>query len=244
MSTWIYALFMTWGMFLAIPCPLKIWDEAARPKMMACLPVIGLVPGGIWAFTAWVLLRLSCPLPLQGAVLAMIPWLVTGFLHLDGYMDVCDAVLSRRDLETRRKILKDSHCGAFAVICMCLLALTAWSVGQCRSSFSPLALLLVPVASRSCAALAVLLLKPLGSSQYAAMQRPKAGMLLWLALCGAAACGLGTLSGSFAPLGAVLGYGLGCRFGYKNLEGMSGDISGFALTVGELVGFAVAGLVG
>lgn len=55
--------------------------------------------------------------------MAALPWLVTGFMHLDGYMDVCDAVLSRRELATRQRILKDSHCGAFAVIGMVLLAL-------------------------------------------------------------------------------------------------------------------------
>lgn len=244
MKAWVYALFMTWGMFLAVPCPLKIWDEKARPKMMACLPIIGLVPGGCWAIAAWLLPRISCPMPLQGAILAMLPWLVTGFIHLDGYMDVCDAVLSRRDLQTRQKILKDSHCGAFAVICMCLLALTAWSVGQCRGSFSFMALLLVPVASRGCAALAVLQLKPLGSSQYAKMQQPGKGISVWLAICLTAVCGISAAFGSFAPLGAAVGYGVACRFGYKNLDGMSGDISGFALTLGELAGFAIAGLVG
>jgi len=243
-KSWIYALFMTWGMFLAVPCPLKIWDEKARGRMMACLPIIGLVPGGLWALAAWGLPKLSCPAALQGAVLAMMPWLVTGFLHLDGYMDVCDAVLSRRDLATRQKILKDSHCGAFAVICMCLLALTAWSVGQSRSSFSPAALLLIPVATRSCAAMAVSFLKPLGSSQYANMQRPAKGLWVWLVVCASVACGIGAARHTFAPVGAVIGYGLACRCGYRNLEGMSGDISGFALTVGELVGFAVAGLVG
>ena len=46
-------------------------------------------------------------------------------------MDVCDAVLSRRDLATRQKILKDSHCGAFAVICMVLLA--AGAVERCSA---------------------------------------------------------------------------------------------------------------
>ncbi len=64
----------------------------------------------------------AAPAPLRAVLLAAAPWLVTGFLHLDGYMDVCDALLSRRDLATRQKILKDSHCGAFAVICMVLLA--------------------------------------------------------------------------------------------------------------------------
>lgn len=243
MNSWVYAFFMTWGMFLAVPCPLKIWDEKARPKMMACLPVIGLVPGVVWALAAWLLPKIGCPVSARGAVLAMIPWLVTGFLHLDGYMDVCDAVLSRRDLATRQKILKDSRCGAFAVICMVLLGLSAWSVGQC-DGISPAALLLIPVASRACAALAVLSLRPLGTSQYAAMTRPGKGMRLWLICCLGAVCLIGLLLGSFAPLAAALGYGLACRYGFKNLDGMSGDISGFALTVGELVGFAVAGLVG
>ena len=46
-------------------------------------------------------------------------------------MDVCDAVMSRRDLEIRQKILKDSRVGAFAVICICILMLA-----QVGSSFS------------------------------------------------------------------------------------------------------------
>ncbi|MFR0733457.1 MAG: adenosylcobinamide-GDP ribazoletransferase [Oscillospiraceae bacterium] len=83
-------------------------DDGARPSLA--------VVGGLWALAAWGLGYLSCPGPVRALVLAEVPWLATGFLHLDGYMDVCDAVLSRRDLATRQKILKDLHCGAFAVI--------------------------------------------------------------------------------------------------------------------------------
>ena len=121
MRDWIYGFFMAWGMFLAIPCPKKIWSETARRKMLACLPLVGVVVGAVWALGAW--LARYLPHPLGAALCAAAPWLVTGFLHLDGFMDVCDGVLSRRDLETRRRILKDSHCGAFAVICMVLLAM-------------------------------------------------------------------------------------------------------------------------
>ncbi len=99
---------------------------------MACLPFIGAVVGGLWALAAWGLGYLSCPGPVRALVLAAVPWLATGFLHLDGYMDVCDAVLSRRDLATRQRILKDSHCGAFAVISLGLLFMAQWSL------FSPL----------------------------------------------------------------------------------------------------------
>ena len=123
MGNWLDGFGMAWGMFLAIPCPLRRWNEKAREKMLVCLPLIGLIVGGVWVGVYF----LPLPETLHAALLAAAPWLVTGFLHLDGYMDVCDAVLSRRDLETRRKILKDSHCGAFAVICMVLLALAQWS---------------------------------------------------------------------------------------------------------------------
>ena len=128
MKSWIYGFFMTWGMFLVIPCPVRRWDENARGKMMVCLPFIGAVVGGLWALAAWGLGYLSCPGPVRALVLAAVPWLATGFLHLDGYMDVCDAVLSRRDLATRQKILKDSHCGAFAVISLGLLFMAQWSL--------------------------------------------------------------------------------------------------------------------
>ena len=124
MSDWIYGFFMAWGMFLAIPCPKKIWRESARRRMVACLPLVGLIAGLVWAGCVW--LSAFLPLPLGALLCAAAPWLVTGFLHLDGFMDVCDAVLSRRDLETRQRILKDSHCGAFAVICLVLLFLCQW----------------------------------------------------------------------------------------------------------------------
>lgn len=93
MSDWIYGFFMAWGMFLTIPCPKKIWRESARRKMLACLPLIGLIVGGIWALCAW--LGSFLPQPLAALLCAAAPWLITGFMHLDGYMDVCDAVLSR-----------------------------------------------------------------------------------------------------------------------------------------------------
>ena len=103
MRDWICGFFMAWGMFLAIPCPRKIWSESARQKMLVCMPLVGLLAGGVWA-GAWLLLR-GAPGPVRAAVCAAAPWLVTGFMHLDGYMDVCDAVLSRRDLATRQRIL-------------------------------------------------------------------------------------------------------------------------------------------
>lgn len=239
MRDWICGFFMAWGMFLAIPCPRKIWSEGARQKMLVCMPLVGLLAGGVWA-GAWLLLR-GAPGPVRAAVCAAVPWLVTGFMHLDGYMDVCDAVLSRRDLATRQRILKDSYCGAFAVICMVLLAMGQWSLFLAAEDVSWLALLLIPAATRACAGLAVLGLRPMGTSQYAAMgpARGGYGAALWVLL--ALSVGLPLwLDGSFGPLAAAAGYGLAVWYGFRNLDGMSGDISGFALTLGELCGCGAA----
>ena len=40
-------------------------------------------------------------------------------------------------------------------------------------------------------------------------------------------------------LGGLAGYGLALRKAYKSLEGMNGDISGYALTISELCAVAV-----
>ena len=44
-----------------------------------------------------------------------------------------------------------------------------------------------------------------------------------------------------AVLGGMVGCGVSIFYGYRNLEGMNGDISGYAITVGEV--WAVATLV-
>ena len=130
---------------------------------------------------------------------------------------------------------------AFAVICLVLLALGQWSLFLSAESIVWQALLLIPAAARACAGLAVLGLRPMDTSQYAAMGASRGGYLAALAVLLVLAAGLPLwLWGSFAPLAAAAGYGLAVWYGYRNLDGMSGDISGFALTLGELCGCAAA----
>ena len=165
---------------------------------------------------------------------------------------VCGAVFApergrladRRDLPRRQEILKDSHCGAFAVISMVLLALSQWSFAMAREELPLLPLLVIPAASRACAALAVLTLRPMTTSQYAAMTGRKTPYVVFAALVMAAAIIVPlALWGSFAPLAAAVGYWLAVWYADRQLGGMSGDVSGFALTLGELWGLAVLTLV-
>jgi adenosylcobinamide-GDP ribazoletransferase len=172
----VTGFFMAWGSFLAIPCPRKIWDEGARKQMLRALPAIGLIIGLIWYALLRVLLLVRCPAPLEAAAMTAYPLIVTGAIHFDGFMDVNDAVLSRRPLEERRKILKDSRVGAFAVIAAAteLIVFYGACLSRAETGFSAqssfmtgAALIAVPVMARLAASAAVLGSRPMETSQYA-----------------------------------------------------------------------------
>ena len=246
MKRYFHAFIMCQSMFCAIPCPIQIWDEDAKDKMLLFLPIVGLEIGAIWVFLAWLCSFLNLPALLTGLILCVWPFLATGQIHLDGFMDVTDAVGSYRPLERRREILKDSHVGSFAVIGVCLLLLAQFALfSSLPQEANYLILLLIPMVSRCCSALAVALLKPMSTSQYAERKTDKVycfTLILMLLIALAAGFLLCGKSGT-ALIGCVIGYALALRKGYKSLEGMNGDISGYALTLGELCAVAVFVLV-
>ena len=245
MKTGLHAFLMCQSMFCAIPAP-QVWEEKARDKMLLFLPLVGLEIGILWAGLAWLCHWLNLPGLVTALVLSAYPYIVTGFLHLDGYMDVTDAVKSCRDLEQRRRILKDSHVGSFAVIGLVLLMIAQFAFFASASSDANfLILLFVPAVSRCCSALAVKGLPPMSTSQYAGQQKPKAHLAVPAAMLGLFLAAGFLLCGKygFALLGCMAGYALALRRGYKSLAGMNGDISGYALTIGELCAVAVYALI-
>ena len=161
-------------------------------------------------------------------------------------MDVTDAVKSWRDLARRREILKDSHVGSFAVIGIVLLMLAQFAFfASAPADTNFLILMFIPAVSRCCSSLAVTGLKPMSTSQYADRSKPKshmsalAVMLSVFLATGFLLCG----KYGFALVGCLAGYVLALRRAYKSLEGMNGDISGYALTIGELCAVAVYALI-
>lgn len=244
MKVYLQAFAMCQSMFCAIPSPFRVWEEKARDKMLLFLPLVGLEMGLIWGALSWILGQLGLPSLVIALAISMYPYLATGFLHLDGFMDVTDAVKSCRDLQRRREILKDSHVGSFAVIACAMLLLSQFALVAAAEQGIGL-LVLLPMVSRCCSALAVTVLKPMSTSQYASQHFPKGHVLvLVLMLCAALAAGflLGVRTG-LAFLGCLAGYGWALRRGYRSLEGMNGDIAGYALTLGELWGLGVYALL-
>lgn len=245
MKQYLHAFAMCQSMFCAIPAP-QIWDEKAKDKQLLFLPVVGFEIGAIWAVLAWLCRWLNLPSMVTGLVLCACPYILTGFLHLDGFMDVTDAVRSWRDLERRREILKDSNVGSFAVIGVVMLILAQFAVlASAPREANYLILIFIPAVSRCCSALAVTALKPMSTSQYADRKKPKshiAVLIVVLGMCFGAGfflCG----EYGFALVGCVAGFGLALCRAYRSLDGMNGDIAGYALTVGELCAAAVYALI-
>ena len=85
----------------------------------------------------------------------------------------------------------------------------------------------------------------MSTSQYADQKKPKSHIVaLSIMLCLFLAAGF-LLCGKygFALVGCLAGYGLALLRAYRSLDGMNGDISGFALTVSELCAVAVYALI-
>ena len=162
---------MTWGNFCSLPCPVKRWDDNCKSLMLGFLPTIGLIIGLLWAGIYVGLVYLSFPFLVVSFILAFLPFALCGFMHADGFMDCSDAIMSRRPLEDRQRILKDTHTGAFAVISAVFMILGYFAFISTAASMGMdfVNIVIITVLSRSIAGLEVLLSKPLGTSQYASL---------------------------------------------------------------------------
>lgn len=110
---------VAFSMFSAIPAPQPIWNDKNMRYALCAFPLVGAVCGFAWY--GWMIFaeKFAVPLLLQAAGFCLLPIFITGGIHLDGYADTCDALASYGDKEKKQAILKDPHCGAFAVIRLC-----------------------------------------------------------------------------------------------------------------------------
>ncbi|MBW6409213.1 adenosylcobinamide-GDP ribazoletransferase [Clostridium weizhouense] len=250
MKKLIKGLIMCLSMFTIIPMPYVEWDDDGAKNMMKFYPLIGGIVGAVWVGIFYILNFFNISLILKSVLLMVVPFIVTGMLHLDGFMDVCDAILSRRERKEKLRILKDSATGAFAVIALIILFFvqfgSMYSFLEKRNN--PYILILIPIVSRCIAGYFLISKITIKESLLGSYFKK----------------GTGIKDKTILLTALVLTYFISCMFlksigiiivpticliitfcvnkCIKELGGISGDVAGFSLVMGEIAGLLVAGI--
>ena len=98
-----------------------VWTAEDFGRSTRFFPLVGLVLGICYALAAWLLLYALGIRSLTVALLLILPLLLTGGLHADGFMDTADGVFSGRERARKLEIMKDSRVGAFGVVSFVML---------------------------------------------------------------------------------------------------------------------------
>ncbi|MBD2846785.1 adenosylcobinamide-GDP ribazoletransferase [Paenibacillus sp. IB182496] len=128
MGRWLHALGAAVQFLTVVPLPFRpVFDERTAARSLVFFPWAGALIGAATAAAAILLPHVLPPLPAAALVL-ILSTAMTGALHLDGWMDTADGVLSRRPRARMLEIMKDSRVGAMGVAAAVLLLLLKWSL--------------------------------------------------------------------------------------------------------------------
>jgi cobalamin 5'-phosphate synthase/cobalamin synthase len=209
-------------------------SDADWGRATAWYPLVGLVLGIILACLDWILVQIW-PNTVSSALL-LAAWVgLTGALHLDGFVDCCDALVPAASRDRRLEILRDVHVGAFGVVGAVLLLLLKYAALAAIAGAGRLpALLLVPTLGRWVMTGAVLLF-PYARSGPGLGQKARIGagpgqlavatVMAILATGLAWWLGMGWVAVLLASWSVATGAGIGWLMSSR-LGGLSGDTYG------------------
>ena len=236
---------IAFSMYSRIPMPESEWTEENMSYAMCFFPWIG----GVIGAATW------CVFQLKGCIdtglsdlfwtilMVLLPVMITGGIHLDGFLDTQDALCSYQSKERRLEILKDSHAGAFAII-SCVVYFLAYT--GVYSSVTAVSIKVIGwgfLLSRTLSGLAVLTFpqarKPgegtvATFSERATTKGTKQVLYIYLVIL----CVVMIVVGKYAGIAAVAA--AGCIYGYyhhmavSKFGGITGDLAGYFLQICEL----------
>ena len=138
-----------WQFLTSIPLPrLREASPEELGRSAVYFPVVGLVIGVILAGLYW-LLSFILPAAVVNVLLIVLLVVITGALHLDGFVDTCDGLAVQPTVEDRWRVMHDSRVGAFGIIGVVLLLLVKYvSLSNIPGTLMIATLLFLPVVSR------------------------------------------------------------------------------------------------
>ena len=234
------SLIIAFAMYSKFPMPRVDWEKKALSWALCWFPLVGLAVGAVlwlWlALAGW----LGFGAVFTAALALLLPIALSGGIHLDGYADTCDALSSYGDREKKLEILKDPHCGAFAVIRLCSYFLAYFALCTCVS-FAPrvgVLWVLALVLERALSGLAVAsfpMAKNTGLAHTFATAADKTAVRRVLAVLAAVLCvGMAALGGWALVLAALAVLWRYHAVSRKQFGGITGDLAGWFLQKAEL----------
>lgn len=240
----INSFFIAFSMYSRIPVPRVDWEKENMRYAMCFFPMIGVVIGAVMYLAGWLLDKTSVGGLFRGVVFTLIPIIITGGIHMDGFMDTMDALGSWGDREKKLEILKDSHAGAFAILgmgCYLMWSVAVWSelpaevLRVCGVSFA---------LSRALSGFSVVTFPAARNSGLLKMFQDgaqKKVVRITMCLYVAAAVIMMAVMNARAMTGAVTGVMIAFLYyivvSRKQFGGVTGDLAGFFLETAELAMF-------
>ncbi|MGN0707528.1 MAG: adenosylcobinamide-GDP ribazoletransferase [Faecalibacterium sp.] len=231
---------VAFGMFSALPVPQFEWNSRNMRYALCAFPLVGAVCGAFWCLCGAVCTALGLPELIRAAAFCLVPVAVTGGIHLDGYADTSDALASYGSPEKKLEILKDPHCGAFAVIRLCCYFVATFSLASCVA-FTPRSGLLWTLAlmlERSLSGFAVTafpLAKNTGLAHTFATAADRLTVRSILAVLSAVLCAALIAGGGGAlALAALVVFADYYAVAKQKFGGITGDLAGWFLQKAEL----------
>lgn len=144
--------------FLTILPPIvrRPFTHSELGRSVGFFPLVGWIIGAALWCVAWGVGWIF-PMPVVAAITLATWLLLTGAIHFDGFLDMCDGLFGGHDPESRLTIMRDHRVGAFATAggALLLLMLFAALISLDTMMLGP-ALLLAPVLGRWAAAQAII----------------------------------------------------------------------------------------
>ncbi len=243
------AIAVAFSTYSRIPMPRIKWDGKEMRYSICCFPLVGAVIGLISYWCNAGLAAAGTGDILRAAVLTALPLLITGGIHMDGFLDTIDAKNSYGDREERLRILKDPHAGAFAVIYGLVYMLVSFGLFSETGKEQMLYVALGYVYSRILSGLSVVFFRRAKTdgmlADTAAHTDRKAGGILLTELLLCIICmlavgkGNGHIYGAADVAAGLLVFAAYRRMAYRQFGGVTGDLAGYFLQVCELSLLAV-----
>lgn len=240
-----------WQFMTIIPAPRNsgIGVEGIRHSI-AYFPLVGLILGAMLLGIDQ-LFDLYLPDLVVAALILIGLVILTGALHLDGFMDTCDGFAVKTSAEDRLRIMADSRVGGFGVAgACCLLLLKYVCILSLPEDLRGAALLLMPALGRWSAAFAIIMFPSARKLGVGRMYKEQAGIpMLTIAAVFVIAIAVGLISYSGAALViavTTLSWVIG-RVLSRRLGGLTGDTYGAIIELVEvsvLVGIIIIGKAG